>query len=103
MSNEERLAVKDVNLINDETLELLRRRIESDVKRNFWLSIGGPVGAGGIVAFLLAIFVWLPGSVDDLIHIDRFFVIFVIFRVEIFRFVVLLVHSGPPMGPVSAL
>jgi hypothetical protein len=61
--------------VNSATLELLRRRIEADVKRGFWTSIGAPIGGAGIIAILYVLFSWIPAQIDTLIqgmpHIQR--------------------------------
>ncbi|QDT95567.1 hypothetical protein [Gimesia aquarii] len=54
--------------VNEATLELIRRRIESEVRTNLWRTIGVPVGGGGTIAIILALFVWIPAKVGDVIE-----------------------------------
>jgi hypothetical protein len=54
----EEIKIDEKNFVNEATLELLQRRIESEVRKNILLSIGAPVGGGGILAILLMFFLW---------------------------------------------
>lgn len=75
MSKEPEPTVDQDLYVNDATLELLRRRIEADVKRGFFTSIGAPVGGAGIIAILYVLFSWIPAQLDTMIqgmpHIQR--------------------------------
>lgn len=58
MANAEReLRVEKDMYVNEATLELLQRRIETDVKTGFWKWIGLPVGGAGILA-ILYVLIW---------------------------------------------
>jgi hypothetical protein len=54
--------------VNEATLDYLRRRIEADVKVNFFRWIGLPVGGAGIIAIILTIFFWIPGKIETIIE-----------------------------------
>lgn len=75
MSKEPEPTIDQDLYVNDATLELLRRRIEADVKRGFFTSIGAPVGGAGIIAILYVLFSWIPAQLDTMIqgmpHIQR--------------------------------
>ncbi len=68
MNDEERIHTDKEFYVNQATLELLKLRIESDVKANFFRWIGLPVGGAGIVAILLTIFGWIPGTISTVIE-----------------------------------
>src|SRR3954469_22014758 len=57
--------------VNEATLELLRHRIEAQVRSSLFRSVGLPVGGAGIVAILIGLFVYVPDQlkkqVDGLI------------------------------------
>ena len=68
--NEEKLQVDSNLYVNEATLELLRRRLESDVKMNLFRWVGLPVGGAGIVAVLFFLFVWGPQTIQDYVAKD---------------------------------
>ena len=67
---EERLAVDGGHYVNEATLELLRRRLEADVRRSFWSWVGLPVGGAGILGVLYVLFAAIPNVVGDFIAGD---------------------------------
>lgn len=71
--NSDEMTVGEDMYVNEATLELLRRRVESDVKRGFFRSVGLPVGGAGIVAILFFLFVWGPRAVQDYVREDPAF------------------------------
>jgi cell fate (sporulation/competence/biofilm development) regulator YmcA (YheA/YmcA/DUF963 family) len=54
--------------VNDATLELLSKRIEADVKKGFFKSIGAPIGGAGIIAILYVLFSWIPSQLGQMIE-----------------------------------
>ena len=60
--------IDEVLYINEATLELLRRRIEADVKKGFFTSIGAPIGGAGIIAILYVLFSWIPAQLGTMIE-----------------------------------
>ena len=68
--SEEKMTVQENFYVNEATLDLLRRRIESDVKRGFFRSVGLPVGGAGIVAILFFLFYWGPRTIQDYLTED---------------------------------
>lgn len=70
MAEEERARVDSELYVNPATLELLRRRIESEVKSGFFRSVGLPVGGAGVLAILFALFVWIPDKIATFIEKD---------------------------------
>ena len=71
--NEEKVKVEEELYVNDATLELLQRRIESNVKSNFFRSVGLPVGGAGILAILFGLFYWGPQTIQDYVSEDEAF------------------------------
>ena len=70
MGDNEHIKIDDDLYVNEATVELLRRRIESDVKSDFLRWIGLPIGGAGLAAIALAFFVWIPESVQTFIEND---------------------------------
>ncbi len=66
----DQFTVDDKHHVNDATLELLRRRLESDVRKSFWGWIGLPVGGAGILGVIYAIFFAIPNYVGEFISSD---------------------------------
>ena len=64
------LTVDDKHYVNEATLELLRRRLEADVRRSFWSWVGLPVGGAGLVGVLYVLFSAIPSYVGDFIATD---------------------------------
>jgi len=56
--------------VNEPTLELLTRRIETKVKKGVLGWVGFPVGGAGIIAIIIALFVVLPSEVQKFISED---------------------------------
>lgn len=54
--------------VNKETIEFLRLQLETDVRKRLLLGIGLPLGGGGIIAIILALFFWLPEKVRTLVN-----------------------------------
>jgi hypothetical protein len=54
--------------VNAATLELLQRRIESQVMTNILKMVGIPVAGGGIFAVAIAAFLWIPSQVKTVIE-----------------------------------
>jgi hypothetical protein len=54
--------------VNEATIELLQRRIESQVLSNFIKMIGIPVTGGGIIAILIAALYWIPSQVGKVVE-----------------------------------
>jgi hypothetical protein len=69
MTNQEKITVGNEHYVNEATIELLRRRIESDVKNSFFVWIGAPIGGAGILAILFVLFWKMPEIVDR--HIGK--------------------------------
>ena len=67
MASGEQIGVDRELYVNDATLELVQRRIEGRVRRNFFVWVGGPLGGGGLAAVLLTIFVWIPGKIETIL------------------------------------
>ena len=70
MGDQERIKVDSELYVNEATLELLRRRIESEVKVSFFRSIGLPVGGAGVAAIAFALFFWIPQKVQTFVEND---------------------------------
>ncbi len=68
MGNEERIRVDREFYVNEATIDLLRFRIESEVKRNFFRWIGMPIGGAGVVAILYMLFVQIPNILTSQIE-----------------------------------
>lgn len=68
---EEQLTIDGTHYVNEATMELLRRRIETDVRRSFWSWIGLPVGGAGILGVLYVVFVAIPNYVVDYVDSDE--------------------------------
>ena len=51
--------------VNEATLELLQRRIEANVRSSFLKTVTLPIGGGGILAILVAVFLWVPQKVES--------------------------------------
>lgn len=66
MDDKEPLRVDSELYVNQATLELLRRQIESEVKGGFFRWIGLPIGGAGVVAILLTVFVWIPDKIEKM-------------------------------------
>lgn len=64
---EETKVEKDL-FVNEATLELLSKRIEADVKKGFFRSIGAPIGGAGILAILYVLFSWIPAQLGEMIE-----------------------------------
>ncbi|MHC5056456.1 MAG: hypothetical protein ACYTKD_17300 [Planctomycetota bacterium] len=52
---------------NEATLDLLRRRIESDAWKSTLLYLGLPLGSGGVLAIAAAVFISVPRLADDFV------------------------------------
>lgn len=63
-----KIKVSDSLYVNEATIELLQRRIESQVLSNFIKMIGIPVTGGGVVAILVAALYWIPSQVGKVIE-----------------------------------
>jgi hypothetical protein len=70
MGDQERMRIDSELYVNEATLELLRRRIESEVKVSFFRSIGLPVGGAGVAAVAFALFFWIPQKVQTFVESD---------------------------------
>jgi len=68
MAESDKVKVGEELYVNEATLELLRRRMESDIRRSFMQSIGIPIGGGGIIVLLYVLFAWIPNNVGSLIE-----------------------------------
>lgn len=68
MTDRERMKVDRDLYVNEATLELVRRRIESEVKKSFFRSVGVPIGGAGLVAIALVLFVWVPRNVSTFVE-----------------------------------
>ena len=68
MGDQERIKVDSELYVNEATLELLRRRIESGVKANFLRSIGLPIGGAGAAAIVFALFFWIPEQIKPIVE-----------------------------------
>lgn len=64
MAEDKPIRIDDTLYVNEATLELLQRRIESDVKARLWRSIGIPAGSVGILAVLYVVFVAIPQHIE---------------------------------------
>src|SRR5262245_58060136 len=54
--------------VNKETMEFLRLQLETTVRKRLLVGIGLPLGAGGVIAMVLALFLWLPEKVRTLVN-----------------------------------
>jgi hypothetical protein len=54
--------------VNKETIEFLRLQLETEVRKRLLVGIGLPLGGGGIIAMILALFLWLPEKVRTLVN-----------------------------------
>lgn len=61
------LRVDDEMRVNEATLKLLQLEIESKVRERFFKSVMLPVGGGGILGIIVAVFLWIPQRVDNLL------------------------------------
>ena len=68
MNQDNRIKVEEELYVNEATLELLSKRIEGDVKRGFFKSIGAPIGGAGIIAVFYVLFSWIPTQVEKMIE-----------------------------------
>ncbi|MEF8787620.1 MAG: hypothetical protein V5A84_00990 [Planctomycetota bacterium] len=68
--NEDKWQVESDLYVNEATLELLQRRLESDVKSNFFRWVGLPVGSAGLGAILFFLFVWGPQTIENYVAED---------------------------------
>ena len=68
MNEETRVSVDREYYVNEATLDYLRRRIEGEVKGNFFRWIGLPVGGAGIIVIILTIFFWVPEKIEAIIE-----------------------------------
>jgi hypothetical protein len=59
------LKIDEKNHVNEATLELLQRRIESNVRNNFLKTVTIPIGGGGVAAIFVAVFLWIPKQVES--------------------------------------
>jgi hypothetical protein len=59
------LKIDQDTYVNEATLELLQRRIEADVRSGFLKTVTLPIGGGGILAILVAVFLWVPQKVES--------------------------------------
>ncbi len=71
MNDQQQVKVEEDLYVNDATVELLRRRIESDVKKGFFTSVGVPIGGAGIVAILYLLFSWIPAQLASILEENR--------------------------------
>lgn len=62
--------VPDSLHVNEATLELLERRIESKVKTSFFAWIGAPVGLAGIGAIAFTLFSYIPSNISSYLEKD---------------------------------
>jgi hypothetical protein len=62
--------VPDSLHVNEATLELLERRIESKVKTSFFAWIGAPVGLAGIGAIVFTLFSYIPNNISSYLEKD---------------------------------
>jgi len=69
--DQEPIKVEKDLYVNAATLELLQRRMASEVKANFFYSIGAPVGGAGILAILFVLFIWVPRTIHDYVSKDE--------------------------------
>ena len=69
-SSQEKLTIEGTNYVNEATLELLRRRLETDVRKSFWGWVGLPVGGAGILGVVYLLFAAIPSSVGEFIAND---------------------------------
>lgn len=53
--------------VNNATLELLERRISSNVRSDFLKSVTIPIGGGGLLAIVVSVFFWIPTKVEALL------------------------------------
>ena len=68
MAEENKTKVERDLFVNEATLELLSKRIEADVKKGFFKSIGAPIGGAGILAILYILFSWIPAQLGKMIE-----------------------------------
>lgn len=68
MKEESKTKVEKDLFVNEATLELLSKRIEADVKKGFFRSIGAPIGGAGILAILYVLFSWIPAQLGGMIE-----------------------------------
>jgi hypothetical protein len=64
MAEDKPIRIDDAHYVNEATLELLKWRIESDVKSRLWRSLGIPAGSVGILAILYVLFVAIPQHIE---------------------------------------
>ncbi len=70
-NDQEQIKIADEHYVNEATLELLSRRIDSEVKSSFLKWVGLPIGGAGLVAILWAILFFLPNEVGNFIGQTR--------------------------------
>ena len=68
MVETQRVAVDEELYVNEATLDYLRRRIEGEVKGNFFRWIGLPVGGVGLLTIVLTLFLWIPEKIETIIE-----------------------------------
>ncbi|MCO6454458.1 MAG: hypothetical protein J5I93_04000 [Pirellulaceae bacterium] len=69
MSDEmENLKIDKDTYVNQATLELLQRRIESNVRNNFVKTVTLPIGGTSVVAVIVAVFLWIPQQVRSFLE-----------------------------------
>jgi hypothetical protein len=55
------------NFVNEATLQYLSLRIESEVRQNLMKWVGIPIGGGGALALLAAVFFWVPAQLQSIV------------------------------------
>lgn len=61
------LKIKEDNFVNDATLELLQRRIESNIRGNLMKTLAIPSGAGGVLAIVITLAFLIPQRIDTIL------------------------------------
>lgn len=67
MADEAKITVDEELHVNEATLELLRKRIEAGVRKQFLTQMGVPLLILGVVVIALCVLVWIPSNVETLI------------------------------------
>jgi len=70
-ASRDELTVDGKHYVNEATIELLTRRLESDVRKSFWSWVGLPVGGAGILGILYVVFVSMPNYVVKYVDTDE--------------------------------
>lgn len=62
-----RIATEEKLFVNEATLDYFKLQLESQVRERVFKWVGIPLGGGGLLALVFALWVWIPGKVQQFI------------------------------------